>query len=103
MTRRLLLPIVATIPVAITASMSASERETQPDVPQPPPQLPSLFYWGDFNGDSLLDAFAIAAAELVKLQGGQVAGFSFLVELAFLKGEERLAAYAENIHRLVKY
>jgi adenine phosphoribosyltransferase len=46
---------------------------------------------------------AAATAELVKMQGGNVAGFSFLVELKFLKGRERLSKYSDNIISLVKY
>ncbi len=46
---------------------------------------------------------AIAAAELVKKQQGEVAGFAFLVGLSFLNGEEKLQAYSENILNLVSY
>lgn len=44
-----------------------------------------------------------AAAELVKKQGGEVAVFSFLVELSFLKGTEKLQKYPSQIHSMVKY
>lgn len=46
---------------------------------------------------------AAAAAELVRLQGGSVAGFSFLVELAELGGAQRLAAYNAAILSLIRY
>lgn len=46
---------------------------------------------------------AMAAAELVKSQGGRVLGFSFLVNLTFLEGEKRLAPYSNNIISLVNY
>lgn len=36
---------------------------------------------------------AAAAAELIKLEGGEVAGFSFLIELEQLRGRERLAPF----------
>ncbi|HLD39039.1 MAG TPA: adenine phosphoribosyltransferase [archaeon] len=44
---------------------------------------------------------AVAAAELVEKLGGKVAGFSFLVELSFLKGREKLKGY--NVHSVVVY
>ena len=46
---------------------------------------------------------AIASAELVKMSGGNVAGFSFLVELGFLNGEDTLKPYSDEIHSLVRY
>lgn len=46
---------------------------------------------------------AAAAAELIKMQGGNVAGFSFLIELSFLNGAQRLQPYAADINRLVTY
>ena len=46
---------------------------------------------------------AVAAAELIKMQGGEVAGFSFLVELAFLNGKEKLNSYSNNTHCLITY
>ncbi len=46
---------------------------------------------------------AAAAAELVRMQGGQVVAFSFLVELAVLGGAARLSSFnAANI-RLLTY
>ncbi len=46
---------------------------------------------------------AAAAAELVRKSGGQVAGFSFLVELEFLKGREMLLDYSEKVHSVIHY
>ena len=46
---------------------------------------------------------AAAAAELVTRQGGTVAGFSFLVALDFLNGEQTLKPYADNIVSLLHY
>jgi adenine phosphoribosyltransferase len=46
---------------------------------------------------------ASAAAELIKKQGGKIAGFNFLIELNFLDGREVLADYSENITTLVAY
>lgn len=46
---------------------------------------------------------ASAAAELIKLQNASVVGFSFLVDLSFLNGKDKLSNYAENIHSLVRY
>lgn len=44
---------------------------------------------------------AAASARLVETLGGVVAGFSFLVELAFLQGREKLAAY--DVQALMTY
>jgi adenine phosphoribosyltransferase len=44
---------------------------------------------------------ASALCELVELLGGEVAGCGFLVELAFLKGRERLAPH--EAHALLSY
>ncbi len=46
---------------------------------------------------------AAAAAELVRMQGGTVAGFNFLIELSFLNGAQRLESYGADIIRLVTY
>tara|TARA_B110000046_G_scaffold32429_1_gene34736 strand:- start:2851 stop:3378 length:528 start_codon:yes stop_codon:yes gene_type:complete len=46
---------------------------------------------------------AAAAAEIVLKQKAHVAGFSFLVILDFLKGEEVLSKYNNNITGLVNY
>lgn len=46
---------------------------------------------------------AAAAAELIKKQGGTVAAFSFLIELSFLNGMDRLKPYGANVVSLVTY
>ena len=46
---------------------------------------------------------AIAAAKLIKMSGGNTAGFSFLVELGFLNGKEELHGFSANIHSLITY
>ncbi len=46
---------------------------------------------------------AIGAAELVQISGGKVAGFSFIVELSFLSGRNKLASYSDVIHALSTY
>ena len=46
---------------------------------------------------------AIAAAELVRMQGGTVVGFSFLIELSFLEGLKRLEQYNAKVVTLLKY
>ena len=44
---------------------------------------------------------AAAAADLVRKLSGEIVGFSFFVELKFLKGRERLKGY--RVHSLVVY
>ena len=46
---------------------------------------------------------AMAAAELIRMQQGEVAGFCFLVELSFLNGVDRLRIYNKEVIRLVTY
>ncbi|MBR9832621.1 adenine phosphoribosyltransferase [Acidiluteibacter ferrifornacis] len=46
---------------------------------------------------------AMAAAQLVKSQGANVVGFSFLVNLTFLDGEQKIAPFSNNIISLVNY
>jgi adenine phosphoribosyltransferase len=46
---------------------------------------------------------AIAAAELVQAEGGKVAGFSFIAELDFLNGRERLQNYSKNVVSSIRY
>jgi adenine phosphoribosyltransferase len=47
---------------------------------------------------------ASATAELVKLSGGEVAGFSFLINLGFLPGEQNLATrFGVKPHYLVEF
>lgn len=46
---------------------------------------------------------AAAAAKLIGKLQGQVAGFSFLIDLTFLQGKEVLRAYSDRIHAMVAY
>lgn len=46
---------------------------------------------------------ASAAAEIIKRQEAKVAGFGFLVILHFLKGEDKLKQYSNNIIGLANY
>jgi len=46
---------------------------------------------------------AAAAAELVSMVGGTVAGFSFVIELGFLQGRQRLLPWSEHIITLINY
>lgn len=46
---------------------------------------------------------AVAASELVRKTGGQLAGFSFLVELIFLEGRKPLDFYGQKVQSLVKF
>ena len=46
---------------------------------------------------------AFAAAELIKSQGADVVGFSFVVELAFLNGRKLLLEHSSNINSIVEY
>ncbi|HEY5327715.1 MAG TPA: adenine phosphoribosyltransferase [Mucilaginibacter sp.] len=46
---------------------------------------------------------ALAASELIQEMGGIVAGFSFVVELGFLHGRQRIVPVCENVVSLVEY
>lgn len=46
---------------------------------------------------------AEAAAVLIKKSGGEVAGFNFLVSLDFLKGEDKITKFSNNIINLATY
>ena len=62
--------------------------------------------WNVLIHDDLLatGGTAAAAAELVRMQKGNVAGFLFVVELEFLKGKQKLRPYtAHTIYSLVTY
>ena len=61
--------------------------------------------WNVLVHDDLLatGGTASASAELIKKLGGVVCGFTFVIELAFLNGKEKLNAYSDNIISLVKY
>ncbi len=61
--------------------------------------------WNVLIHDDLLatGGTAAAAGELVVMQEANVAGFSFVVELKFLKGTEKLEKYTKNIINLISY
>lgn len=61
--------------------------------------------WNVLIHDDLLatGGTAEAAAQLIKMQKGNVAGFAFVVELEFLKGKEKLKQYSDTIVSLVNY
>jgi adenine/guanine phosphoribosyltransferase-like PRPP-binding protein len=40
---------------------------------------------------------------LIQKSGAEVAGFSFLVELSFLEGQEKLKNYSSNINGIISY
>ncbi|MBP7408557.1 MAG: adenine phosphoribosyltransferase [Flavobacteriales bacterium] len=46
---------------------------------------------------------AVAAAELVRMQGGNVTAFSFLIELSFLNGVDRLKEHNAHVVNLITY
>lgn len=46
---------------------------------------------------------AAAAATLIELCGGKIAGFNFLVSLDFLNGQEKLTPFSNNIVNLVRF
>lgn len=45
----------------------------------------------------------VAASSLVQKLGAQVAGYSFIISLDFLNGNDRLRSYSGNIFSLAKY
>lgn len=47
--------------------------------------------------------FTAAAAELITRQGGSIAGFNFIINLAFLEGSKNLAPYSDNIKAILEY
>lgn len=61
--------------------------------------------WNVLIHDDLLatGGTAEAAAKLIQMQKGTVAGFAFVVELDFLNGKEKLKTYNETIVSLVNY
>ncbi|MCO6494136.1 MAG: adenine phosphoribosyltransferase [Bacteroidetes bacterium] len=61
--------------------------------------------WNVLIHDDLLatGGTAKAAAELIKTEGGIVAGFAFIAELDFLKGRELILPYSNKIVSLVNY
>ncbi len=46
---------------------------------------------------------ATAAAHLIKQNGAQVAGFSFLVSLSFLGGDQKLQSFGKPVHSLISF
>jgi adenine phosphoribosyltransferase len=46
---------------------------------------------------------AMAAAELIKAEGGYVAGFSFIAELEFLNGRNKILPYSGNIISAISF
>lgn len=46
---------------------------------------------------------AKAAAALVESVGANVSGFSFIIDLEFLKGVEVLQSFTDDVHALIKY
>lgn len=61
--------------------------------------------WNVMIHDDLLatGGTAEAAAHLVKQAGANVSGFTFVVELGFLNGKEKLLTHSNNITCLVQY
>lgn len=61
--------------------------------------------WNVLVHDDLLatGGTAKAASELILMQGGKVAGFSFVVELDFLNGRSELLKYSKNIVSLANF
>ena len=63
------------------------------------------------KGDSILIAddliatggTAVAAAQMIKELGGEVAGFAFIIELSDLKGADRLRKMGYNVESLVTF
>lgn len=46
---------------------------------------------------------AAAAAELITRQGGLIAGFEFVINLAFLEGSKNLTKFSNNINEIISY
>lgn len=61
--------------------------------------------WNVMVHDDLLatGGTAMAAAELIKGEGGNVAGFSFITELDFLEGRKKIEPYSKNVVSLIHY
>ncbi len=61
--------------------------------------------WNVLIHDDLLatGGTAKAAAEIIELLEGHVHGFSFLIELDFLKGRDMLLEYSTEIHSILRY
>ena len=61
--------------------------------------------WNVMIHDDLLatGGTAMAAAELVKMEGGNVSGFSFIAELDFLNGRDKITPYSPNIISTINF
>ncbi len=61
--------------------------------------------WNVMVHDDLLatGGTALAAAELIKSQDANVAGFSFLIELSFLNGLNRLNTFSKEVIKLITF
>lgn len=61
--------------------------------------------WNVMIHDDLLatGGTAMAAAELVKMEGGKVSGFSFIAELDFLNGRDKITPYSPNIISTINF
>jgi len=61
--------------------------------------------WNVLIHDDLLatGGTAVAAAELITMRKANVAGFSFVVDLSFLNGKEKLVKYSEKILNLARF
>jgi adenine phosphoribosyltransferase len=46
---------------------------------------------------------AEAAAQLIKAQGGEIAGFNFIIGLDFLNGSDKLNKYSDNINSIINF
>jgi adenine phosphoribosyltransferase len=46
---------------------------------------------------------ADAAAQLIKMQRGNIVGFAFLLQLKFLNGQQKISQHSQNIVSLVEY
>lgn len=61
--------------------------------------------WNVMIHDDLLatGGTAMAAAELVQMEGGKVAGFSFIAALDFLNGRDKIQPYSQNIVSAINF
>ena len=61
--------------------------------------------WNILVHDDLLatGGTAVAASELIKMLGANVAGYAFLISLKSLNGDKKLSKFSDNIISLVNY
>ncbi|MFN3403519.1 MAG: adenine phosphoribosyltransferase [Cytophagaceae bacterium] len=61
--------------------------------------------WNILIHDDLLatGGTASAASQLIMEEGAHVAGYAFMIDLAFLHGKEKLKTYSDNIVSIVEY